>query len=271
MFRAVLFAMVCVCCGLGARTHFSIVVCSYNNEAYVRDNLLSALNQRYEDYHIYYVDDGSKDGTLREVEKWLDVTGKGHLCTVIRNGERLGSAIANQYETIHRFVPDDSVVVILDGDDRLAHPRVLRFLDRIYSARDRAIWMTYGQFLQINCGQRGWCVAYPEKVIAEHQFREFVHLPSHLRTFYAALFKRIKKRDLCDASGRFLDMSGDVAMMLPMAEMAARGHIQFVPEILYLYNDENPISDHQVDWDRQGQLNKYVRALPKYAPLERLF
>jgi hypothetical protein len=48
-------------------------------------------------------------------------------------------------------------------------------------------------------------------------FRKVNEIPSHLRTFYAWLFKKIKK-ELC-YQGTFASMTGDIAMMLPMIKM----------------------------------------------------
>ena len=67
---------------------------------------------------------------------------------------------------------------------------------------------------------------------------------SALRTYYAWLFKKIKKEDLL-YNEKFFQTSGDVAEMLPMLEKA-RNHIQFVKEILYIYNTENPLNDFKL-------------------------
>jgi hypothetical protein len=62
-------------------------------------------------------------------------------------------------------------------------------------------------------------------------------------------------------------MTGDMAMMLPMIEMA-NGHFQFIPDVLYIYNDNNPISEHKLDSSFQFQLSKYFRNLTPYMPID---
>ena len=57
--------------------------------------------------------------------------------------------------------------------------------------------------------------------------------------------------------------------MLPMVEMA-REHAFFVPEILYIYNEENPLMDCKVNREKQLFYDKYIRSKPCYDKLEAL-
>jgi hypothetical protein len=65
-------------------------------------------------------------------------------------------------------------------------------------------------------------------------------------------------------------MACDVAMSLPMIEMAGYHH-RFIPEILYIYNCQNPISDGYVNAKHQTELANYIRSLPQYSQLPYLF
>ncbi len=44
--------------------------------------------------------------------------------------------------------------------------------------------------------------------------------------------------------GIYLPMAGDVALIIPLLEMAGE-HVRYIDEVLYLYNRINPISDHK--------------------------
>jgi hypothetical protein len=52
--------------------------------------------------------------------------------------------------------------------------------------------------------------------------------------------------------------------MLPMLEMASFKHYKFIPEILLIYNDLNPINDHKVDMDLVNKLSSEIRNRKKY-------
>ena len=102
------------------------------------------------------------------------------------------------------------------------------------------------------------------------QFRKYNFVTSHLRTFYAKLFQNIKKDDL-RYKGAFYRGGWDLAILFPMLEMASRGHIRFIKDILYHYNCTNPISDARIHSHEQRVANITVRARKPYKPLHRLF
>ncbi|MBI5274771.1 MAG: glycosyltransferase family 2 protein [Chlamydiales bacterium] len=248
-------------------TGFSIVIASYNNTSYCIDNIKSALEQKYSDFHIYFIDDCSQDDTFTKVQRYVQQTNNTHRVTFIQNAERRGAAY-NYYTTIHRFVPPNNVVVILDGDDELANKHVLSYLDRIYRKSNKDVWLTYGQYMEKNSHVLGFCRDYPYHINAKNAYRKWQNIPSHLKTFRCWLFNNLKKENFM-YDGKFLEMTWDMAAMIPMMELCGPNHYQFISKILYIYNDRNPISDHQVSMELQRYLDKYVRALPPYSPLKK--
>ena len=50
----------------------SVIIPAYNAEPFVRDTVLSALNQTYTDLEVIVVDDGSKDGTVARLSEFGD-------------------------------------------------------------------------------------------------------------------------------------------------------------------------------------------------------
>lgn len=245
--------------------HIVVVVASYNNKQWYRANLDSVFTQKYDHYHVIYIDDCSTDGTGALVDEYIKKCGKEDRVTLIRNHERRG-ALENQYHAIHSC-DDKSVVVILDGDDWFAYDGVLAHVNKIYSEFD--VWLTYGQFKEYPSGAHGFCSPMPAHVVQNNAFRDHQSIPSHLRTFYAGLFKKIKKEDLMH-EGKFLPMTGDIAAMFPMIEMA-RDHFKFIPEVLLTYNGANNLNDHKVSKGLQRKLDLLVRSRPRYAKLGTLF
>ena len=119
-------------------------------------------------------------------------------------------------------------------------------------------------------GERGVGKKLPEKVLQKASVRSYPFWEtSHLRTFYAALFQKVKKEDFM-IRGQFLQIASDVALFLPMLEMASHGHIRFIERLMYVYNTQNPLSD---SYRRNLQVitDLYLRSLKPYKPVDNLF
>jgi len=254
-----------------------LVACSYNNEQWCEKNLSSMFAQNYDNYHVIYVDDVSTDNTYDRVCEYVDTHEVQDKISLIRNEQRMG-AMANQYYVIQSCDPTD-LIVIVDGDDFLAHKDVLAHLNNVYATQ--GVWLTYGQFSEYHGGawsiERGtdglracnWCSPMPARVVQNNAFRSYAHIPSHLRTFYAGLFQNIKKEDLM-MNGQFMEMCADIAAMFPMIEMA-RDHFTFIPNILLMYNAANSLNDHKVSKALQRRVDLTIRARPRYEKLENPF
>ena len=248
------------------KTHFVVVIPSYNNARWAQKNLESIISQTYSNWSIIYVDDCSTDKTGDIVEHFIH---KHHLqkkCTLIRNKKRCG-ALANIYNAVHMCNPKH-VVAIVDGDDWLAHSKVFEKLAYIYA--DKKIWLTYGNFQSDPTGWGSCCARIPRKVRRHNSFRKHDWVASHLRTFYAKLFHHVKKEDLM-LNGEFFAMTYDMAITFPMLEMASKEHFFFIRDILYIYNVANPIMDCRVNAELQVKLDVHIRSLPPYSPLDTLF
>ena len=243
-----------------------VIVPSYNNSPYCKRNLRSIIDQKYDNFRVIYIDDASKDDTYDQVKQFLSTARKDIPVSLIHNEVNHG-ALANLYNAIHSC-QDDEIIVTVDGDDHLAHEYVLEKLNRIYS--NDAIWMTYGNFLNYPTYNQTpvTCKQISPSVILDNRFRHSEWVSSHLRTFYAGLFKKIKLQDFL-FEGQFLPMGWDLAFMIPMLEMSGK-HAQFVKDVLYLYNRENPISDHIKNLKLQSACHAFVTKLPSYAPLSSL-
>ncbi len=243
----------------------AVIVPSYNNKDWCHLNLKSILEQEYQNFYVVYIDDCSTDGTADLVEKLAKEHVNGDKLKLIKNKYRQG-ALENLWRAIHDCAPED-IVVTIDGDDWLADDQVLSKLNEIYLFED--IWMTYGQFKVYPTMTPGWCSKVPENIVENNLFRKYPDVPSHLRTFKAALFHKIELKDLVSFHG-FYPMAWDVAMMIPMIEMASERH-KFVKDILYIYNDATPLNDHKVNKQLQSYLSTVLRARKAYQRLDYLF
>lgn len=239
-----------------------VLITSYNNHKWVVKNLNSVINQVYSNYRIIYIDDCSVDDTAKQVAFWKEKSQLKERFTFIRNPQRVG-ALENIYHAVHGC-RDEEVIVSLDGDDWFSDLYALKRVNEAYASPD--VWLTHGSFLEYPTKNHFWSIPIPEEIIDSAQFRTY-RCPSHLRTFYAWLFKQIRLEDLI-YEGEFFPMTWDQAIMFPMVEMAAERH-QFIPEFLYVYNMANVINDGKVNGQLQGALEVYIRAMPPYKRLDR--
>jgi len=192
-------------------------------------NLSSILNQEYKNFRVIIIDDNSNDGTGEAIQEYITNNNITNI-KLYRNKTR-NLQLSNTYRAV-QSCKSDEIIVILDGDDWLAHNKVLNRLNEEY---EKGAWLTYGQYITHPYGKIGHCQQLNEGIPARKQ--DWV--TSHLRTFYAGLFKRIKLEDLL-YKGKFFPCCADFAAMLPMAEMAQNKAV-FIPDILYTYNRNNPL------------------------------
>ena len=240
----------------------AVIIPSYNNRHWYKRNLTSVLDQQYQNFRVIYVDDCSSDGTGELVEKFTADRSSGDFIHLIRNPVRIG-ALHNLYSTIHTC-PDDEIVILLDGDDWLANNAVLKTINDVYAKTN--CWMTYGQYRSWPDNRIGSSREIPSDIIDSNNFRAIEWCSSHLRSFYAWLFKSIRMEDLISPYGSFYQMSGDQAIMFPMLEMS--GHrAKFVSEVLYIYNEANPINDCKVDRRLQRSCETVIRMQKPYGRL----
>lgn len=252
---------------------FAIVIPSYNNEAYVLENLESICWQRTKKpYRIYYINDCSSDNTLKKVQNYTKKNNKENMVTIVNNKERIGSGIANIYHTIHNYIEDHKVVVILDGDDLLPNNNILGILEEHY--KDPDTWMTYSKLRYIPDSGYTEGEKTEDWVYKNNKVRKHCGWITALRSFRAAFFKKIEKEDLC-YRGTFMTVSWDQAFCIPMLEMGApvdggKNHCVFIDEVMYIYRINTPLNDYHTRKPLQLEVENYIRSLPPYKPLKKL-
>ena len=239
-----------------------LVVPSYNNTEYYQKNLDSIFSQEYDNYRVIYIDDASPDNTADFVEAYVEKCGQGFRFELVRNKTNMKS-LHNNYHAIHSC-SDDEIIVTLDGDDWLAHPQVLAKANRFYD--DENVWMTHGTFEVFPSGVLSTCPPYPPEVILNNTFRKTPYRGWwHLRTFYASLFKKVKKADLM-MDGKFFPCAGDSAFMNAMLEMSA-GRNLIVDEVLYIYNKETGSSIMKTKQKIHNKVMRRIATTRPYKPL----
>lgn len=250
---------------------FVIIIPSYNNEKFCWKNFTSAVTQEYDNYRIIYIDDASTDRTASLVKKMIKKYKASQKSIFIQNKKNQG-AMYNWYHAIHSC-KDSEIVISLDGDDHLIGKNVLSYLNSIY--QNKNVWMTYGSYRPFEDGRTKES-RFPNinrpfelKKLKNVDFRQIPYCTSHLRTFYARLFKKIKKEDFF-YQGKFVSHATDVAQMIPMLEMS-RMHAFYVSKPLYAYRRHAGNDDLSKNRAKQVRIHRNIKMKKPYAPLSELF
>ncbi len=249
-----------------------VVTCSYNNAKWCQKNLDSIFSQNYQNFRVICVDDCSTDGTGELIEQYIKKHRLEDRITLIRNNQRLRK-MANIYKAIH-LCRDKEIVIQVDGDDWLAHDQVFKYINNVY--KDPKVWLTYGQYRnepkqeakKWGWNAMGYSTQAPSWVLNNHKYRKHKFIYMHLRTFYAWLFKQIRLEDLVveripHYRGQYYPVSNDVAMMLPMVEMAHK-HVRFISDVLYIRNVASPLVGFKIEKQLQGLVCRCIRKKTSY-------
>jgi len=237
-----------------------ILTTLFNCENYIEKCLYSIMGQDFTDFKCYITDDLSTDDSVNIVKKIIEDDKR---FVLIENKEKLYQP--GNYDQIIRGdygIDDDEIIVEIDGDDWLPDSKVLNRVIKTYE--DKNVWVANGCF-RYSDGRMGF--AAPPKDISNIRNENFT--ASHLRTWKAFLWRAIDQNYLKDENGKYWEVAGDLAFMYPMIEMAGYENYRFMPEINYIYNEENPINDHKKNNDKVYVISNHIRNKQKYEKLLR--
>jgi hypothetical protein len=69
---------------------------------------------------------------------------------------------------------------------------------------------------------------------------------------------------LKDDKGNYWNVAGDLSFMYPMIEMSGKEHFEFINDVIYIYNESNPINDHKVNIQNVITTANKIRAKTPY-------
>ncbi len=234
-----------------------ILTTTYNCENYVEKSLLSIMSQRFKDFTCYITDDMSTDKTVEIIKKTIDGDSR---FVLIENKTKMYQP--GNYDQVIRGlnISDDEICLEVDGDDWLPNSNVFTLINELY--KDENVWLTSGSF-RYHDGRPGFAQA-PH---SESNIRQQAFTLSHMRTWRAWLWKKIKVEDLKDENSNYWSVAGDLSFMFPMFEMSTLEHYKFINEIIYIYNESNPLNDHKVNMYKVGSTVNKIRSMKSYEKL----
>jgi len=252
---------------------FRIIIPAYNCENWIRRCMWSIVNQGYffdaysERHQSVFIDDCSTDKTFDIVKEYFENIAQKQRFRFFKRKKNVGALENIVYGISTICFDDEDIIVLIDGDDALYSNDVFEYLNEVY--QDPNILLTYGQY--VNESNKRLGNNRPLQV-PSNEYRLVKSGPmywctSHLRTFKYKLWKRIRDEDFRDWNGNYLKMAWDMAIMLPLIEMAGNERIKYIDKIMYLYNDLNPINDFKKDIRLQEYSAKYVRSKLRYRKL----
>ena len=231
-----------------------ILTTSYNCENFIERSLLSIRGQKFKDFTCYITDDLSTDNTREIIKKTIKDDKRFIL---IENFNKMYQP--GNYDQIIRWraVDGNEICVEVDGDDWLSNSNVLGLVNDVYSNTD--VWMTSGSF-KYSTGAQGFSTP-PSRF---DNIRKQGFTLSHLRTWKAWLWNKIKEEDLRNSEGNYWDVAGDLAFMFPMFEMSGEKHYRYLSSINYIYNETNPLNDHKVNMPKVNSTVNIIRNKTPY-------
>ncbi len=246
------------------KIRFCIVSPTYNSKKMTVESIKSVLRQKYSNWHLHVTDDKSPDGTYEYVSDFIRKENIGDKVSIVKNEVNVG-AMANIYNSIHKNCADDDVVVMLDGDDMLFGKYVFHKLFKAYNDND--IWLSFGRYVNLSHKGKSDGSFYKPEVIRKNEFRAIHHKFSHLRSFRAWLFKKIKLEDLKDR-GEFYRLSHDIIIYSLMSEMTPIEKIKMLPAVMYVYNDVRPDNDFKIYSLTQLTTHRKLIFKPRYSKIK---
>jgi glycosyltransferase involved in cell wall biosynthesis len=256
---------------------FHIITAMYNVDKWIVENIELLKSQSYTDFQVILIDDISTDATVEKATKAID--GDPRFILVINQEKKFKTR--NVVDGIAFAKPNkEDVILLVDGDDKLAHKDVLQTLKNTYDNTD--CWMTYGSYVDSNGLRSKKSIPYKKSVISQNSFRKNPWLASHLKTFKYKLWqqlnidifkisqkevkqalvrsvlkgkfrqyqqwKNINAKDLHDLSGNYIKRIDDKAFSYPMLEISGE-RACFIEEVLYIYrvdiiNEDGPIQNY---------------------------
>jgi len=235
---------------------FNIIIPVFNAEKYIKKCLNSIIKQSYKNYQVKVIDDCSTDYSY---ELALEICNRYENFDICKNPRKLGALNnINKLLSLNIEAPSKTINILVDGDDYLYSGDVLDILHEKYINTNCLI--TYGSHLSSK-GVQG--KKYPSLIRKLNLYRKYFWYASHLKTFRHDLWLSINKSDFLTNNGHYFSVASDLAIMFPMLEMAGDRQ-EFIKEILYVYNDKNPISDHKIRRKEQILAAKEIRKKKRY-------
>jgi len=227
---------------------FEVIMRARNAEKYIQKAIGSLVAQDYPYWHCVIALDAPTDRTLDAVLAYTVPQDK----FTIKWQEKQVGLTKNLLDAVDFAKPEpDTVLALEDGDDWLRHD-ALSIVAHQYHKHPETL-LTHGSYIKESKGARTKTSRpYPP----DCNVRNVRWHASHLKTFKSKLFYRVPI-DYMKHHGDWFPVASDVAIMLPMIEIAGLDRCRFVREAIYYYRDKTP---YTCNHDLQRKCEAIIRA-----------
>lgn len=204
-------------------TRFFIVIPCYNCEQFIGECLDSLRAQTFQGWTALVADDASQDSTAQVVRRYMKEDSRIKL----RVGDSRAWLMGNTLNALRSLDLEPSdVVAILDGDDHI----MPTCLERLWENHCEGYDLVY---TDEEIQDQDHSIAAP--LLTTVPVRQQTWRFSQLRSFKAYLFDLLNDDTLRDTNGNYFRAAGDLALYLPMAELAGPEKVRYIQEKLYYY------------------------------------
>lgn len=244
--------------------YITVVTPVYNAEKYIERCIRSVAQQDYTNYKMVIIDDCSTDNTVAVARSTITSLPESiqDRFTVHVNDSNVG-AVCNQIKVAETYT---GIIMLLDGDDWLVNdPTIFDMYNNIYNSGAE---FTYGSCWSICDNIPLIAQEYPPEIKEKKHYRNYKfnwNMPyTHLRTFRGDLLVGYiydhGYHAFKDENGEWLRAGGDTAVFYALIEYADPDKVVCIPEVIYNYNDANPLNDYKVNSDEQTKNANMVLA-----------
>lgn len=230
----------------------------WNAADWVRRCLDSVRGQTYPHIRHFWVDDASSDGTTGILRREVP------LGDLLLNQERRFSAY-NVWYALTGCIEEDCLVGLLDGDDWLLDRNAVEQMVAQHARYD-VVWSSH---LIYEYDSEGLMQRRRENNNPLHrragEVRQLSWQPTHFFSFRRKDFLKIKPTDFQTEAGTWFEAMYDMALAVPLIEMAGWERCCYLPKPLYVYNRLRPDNDDKVRRELQRQLEEVIRNRQPYA------
>lgn len=237
-----------------------IIIPVYNAEKYISKCLKSIITQDYNNYSISIIDDCSTDGTIDSIKAFVKENKQfADKFSLLVNSKNVG-AVCNQINTIQSTCDDEDIVMLIDGDDWLVNdPNIFNMYNNLF--HDGAEYC-YGSCWSLADNIPLIAQPYPPEIKQNRRYRQHLfnwNMPyPHMRVFRASLANKLSHDLFKDENGNWFGAGGDNATFYNILEQANPDNVICVSDVVYVYNDTNPINDYKVNGEEQNLIASQI-------------
>lgn len=236
---------------------YHFIIRGRNCEPYIEQCIMSLMAQTKDNWRAHVILDAPEDDSYGALVRMCGPTGN-KLCILNNINERRGLA-RNIYEYPMHILcskaEDEDVLCFLDADDWLSST-ALHYVDNAYKENPGCL-LTYGSYIKCSKNRRTKVSKpYPPGV----PVRKYPWRGSHLKTVKWKLFKQLPEHCMKDNQGNWLEAASDLAIMIPLMEMAGHERMVHIHPTIYFWRDNTP---HKTKRAAQIKCEAIIRSKPR--------